>query len=156
MTDHLQPHSVDPDVMKQFGEICFLVTQSQLHRNMAFKQIEARLFHPLRIGQGRVFSQGANKPIAYVSWAFVSDEVDAALMKDPNAIRPDEWNSGHNLWFMEFIAPYGRVREMVAYLDQHLFNAVSYAKLHRVDANGQQKRIARYYGSQRRRERSLA
>ncbi|WP_170419304.1 toxin-activating lysine-acyltransferase [Ruegeria atlantica] len=147
----------NPERMKQIGQICFLVSQSRLHGAMRYRQIERRLFYPLSIGQGRLFMQGENAPLSFVTWAWVNEEVDARLTNDPDDIKPNEWNCGEHLWFMDFIAPYGRVREIITHLDQELFHSVSYAKLHRIGMDdGQSKRVARYYGSKRREERKLS
>lgn len=101
--------------------------------------------------------QGENIPLSFVTWAWVNEDVDARLEEDPDDIQPHEWNCGEHLWFMDFIAPYGRVREIVAHLDKELFHSVSYAKLHRIGMDtGQSKRVTRYYGSKRREERKQA
>ncbi len=44
-------------------------------------------------------------PIAYISWAYVSDETLQRLQKDDvMALDPSEWNEGLNLWIVDFVA----------------------------------------------------
>jgi len=112
------------DLLVTIGEIFFLLSHSELHMRQPLFLIQRRFVHPLSIGQARMFYGTGNVPIGYVSWAWLSDDVDRAMMDDPDALRPGDWQSGDHLWFIEFIAPFGRVREMVRFLDDEVFGTV--------------------------------
>jgi len=45
--------------------------------------------------------------VAYACWAKVSDEVDERLRNGSTKLRPEEWNSGENLWLVDLVVPFG-------------------------------------------------
>ena len=44
-------------------------------------------------------------PIAFASWAFVSDEVEARLKRGQIKLKPSEWRSGERCWIIDLVAP---------------------------------------------------
>ena len=140
----------DSELMIAIGEIFFLVSHSELHMRQPVFLIERRFIHPLSIGQVRMFHGTNNVPIGCVSWAWLSDDVDRAMMDDPDALRPGDWQSGDHLWFIEFIAPFGRVREMVRFLDDEVFGtverpALGRAKSYKIDPKGGEPKLRYLY-----------
>lgn len=59
------------------------------------------------------------KPVAYATWAFVSDAVLEALRADRvAALEPTEWNEGLNLWIVDIVAMPGCIRPLMRRLRQ--------------------------------------
>lgn len=63
---------------------------------------------------GFVFDE-YNNPVAYVVWGFIAPDVEPKIMAGL-PIHPSEWNEGGRLWIVDFVAPFGNVREIVAFL----------------------------------------
>jgi len=59
--------------------------------------------------------------VAYACWAKVSDEVDARLRDGATKLRPDEWNSGENIWLVDLVAPFGGTEFVINELKEKVF-----------------------------------
>lgn len=63
---------------------------------------------------GFVFDE-YNNPIAYLVWAFIAADVESKIIAG-KPLHPSEWNEGEQLWIVDFVAPFGNVREIVNFL----------------------------------------
>jgi cytolysin-activating lysine-acyltransferase len=62
---------------------------------------------------------GFRAPIAVVTWAFVSDEVDQLLQKQAESLRrlrPDQWNCGTIAWLIDAAGDAEGVRRALQWL----------------------------------------
>ena len=94
------------------GDILFLVAHSMTHHHYKMHSIKRIFIPPVRYGQYRVFYFDS-KPTGVCTWAWVSDEILHKLKHENYLIQPKDWQSGKNLWFADWISPFGRTREMV-------------------------------------------
>lgn len=70
----------------------------------------AHVWPAIRLGQIFFSYDHVGRPTSYLTWAFVTAEVDVELRKDPRKILSlDEWNEGLSLWIMDVVAPSGDV-----------------------------------------------
>lgn len=79
MTTH-KDHSV-PDAHTfgtALGQATFLMTMSKEHRELPVKDIEQILTTPILLQQFKLYSK-EKQPIAFVSWATVTDEIKASF-----------------------------------------------------------------------------
>lgn len=60
-------------------------------------------------------------PWAFITWALVSDEIDARLRSQIPRIAPHEWKSGEHLWLIDVVAPFGQAVEMIEELRKTQF-----------------------------------
>src|SRR3990172_990078 len=60
-------------------------------------------------------------PWAFITWALVSDEIDARLRSQIPKIAPHEWKSGEHLWLIDVVAPFGQAAEMIEELRKTQF-----------------------------------
>ncbi len=118
-----------PDAMTQkmllLGEVTFLFLNSPLHLGYAVHQLTTFVLTPLRLGQFRVY-RSATGPVGFVAWAWLTPEAadDYALQR--RTLKPEDWKAGDQLWFIEFIAPFGHGPHIIADLRRNIFpNAVA-------------------------------
>jgi cytolysin-activating lysine-acyltransferase len=76
--------------------------------------LEHLLWPPVRLAQVSFLYNEFGTPIAYCTWAFLTDDVGDDLAANPNrGLEFHEWNEGLNLWVMDVVAPFGGVRELL-------------------------------------------
>ena len=98
--------------MTPLESVIFLMMSSKVHRDWYIKDIEAWVLPALQLNQYRLLHDNG-KPVGYVSWAYLRKEIARAFVED-NAIIPlEEWNCGEMIWSIDFIAPFGHVRQLV-------------------------------------------
>jgi cytolysin-activating lysine-acyltransferase len=101
------------DDLSAFGKLSFLASYCPLHRKIPVAFL-AKLFLPaIEHGCVRFFENDDNKTCASLIWAKLSDDVSEQMIYSGRTPRPDEWVSGHNLWFLDLMAPFNHGR-MVA------------------------------------------
>jgi cytolysin-activating lysine-acyltransferase len=100
-------------VSQVLGEITWLLTQSQIHKNMFLTDLEWFVMPAILTEQFRIWNGPEGTPAAYVTYAFVSADTDARLEGGAHKLAPHEWQGGEILWLMEVVAPFGAVDEIM-------------------------------------------
>lgn len=127
------------------GEITWLLTQSNRHRNGLFVgDLEWLVMPAILNGQHRIF-RAADKPIGAALWAFVSPEVETRLEQGFGKLKPDEWRSGTQAWLVELIAPFGHSDKMLEELKAGPLAGQAF-KCHRTDGEGR-RQVVTYEGT---------
>ena len=104
-----------PAVLADFGAMCYLAALTRYHNRRSLQDI-FRAFEPaLRLGQYRIFYANGF-PRAFITWAGLSAAAEYRLAVDHVALEPHEWNSGHSIWLLDLISPFGHIDQMVALL----------------------------------------
>jgi len=103
------------------GQITRLMMMSPKHRQMFVSEVELQVVPPLKLGQCRVLMGEDGQPLAYASWARVSDEVHARLEKGNHRLRPEDWNSGSHPWLIDIAAPPKSIPRVLAELQKNVF-----------------------------------
>lgn len=91
------------------GDMVVVLSQSPAHRHYSLADIEWMVMPPVAAGQFYVVEitekkRGFRAPIAAVTWALVSQEVDARLREAAGErvrLHPDEWKSGEICWLID-------------------------------------------------------
>ena len=126
---HEPPEGHAKKVSEVLGEVVWLMSQSQIHKQFFISDLELarracgkrkRVMTPVLLQQFRTF-YATDRPIGVVLWASVSDEVAARLAEGISKLRPQDWKSGDKLWVVEVIAPFGGAEEMVKDLKEKVF-----------------------------------
>lgn len=94
------------------GEICWLILHSPLHRALSMDSIERLFLVPAQLDQLRMYHRGA-RPVGLVTWAWLSPAAEAAHLAGERPLAPQEWRSGPQLWYPDFIAPFGDLAAIV-------------------------------------------
>jgi hemolysin-activating ACP:hemolysin acyltransferase len=93
------------------GDIVVILSRSPAHKHYSLADIEWMVLPPVAAGQFYVVEashkeRGFRAPIAAVTWAFVSEEVDTRLREQAGQhvrLRPDEWKSGNIGWLIDAV-----------------------------------------------------
>ena len=94
------------------GNVCDLLMRAGVYTTWTLERVHRQFSHPMAHGQAIIFAK-EDRPVGVVTWAFVSDEVLLELMQGARGVAPHEWRCGENVFFADFIAPYGDAPEMM-------------------------------------------
>jgi len=98
--------------MNHLGAVCDLLIRAGVYTDWTLERVHRQFSHPVALGQAMIF-RTEGQPVGVVTWAFVSDEVLTDLMKGERGVAPHEWRCGGNLFFADFVAPYGHAPNMM-------------------------------------------
>ena len=102
----------------------FLFNQSPDHRLYTLVEFNHYCLFPLIHQKARLFYNG-NKPIGFVSWAWLTEEEAQDFISErwmPSEEvhkRPDVINDQYQLWGIDFIAPYGHSTKVMRGMMKH-------------------------------------
>ncbi|NJO35487.1 MAG: toxin-activating lysine-acyltransferase [Rhodospirillales bacterium] len=102
------------------GLASWLMTMSKEHRDRPISVLDKRVLPGILLKQFKLIRKD-KMPVAFISWATVSDEVKARLESDETyAPEITEWRSGRNLVIVECVSPFGPAAEV----KQHFINGM--------------------------------
>ncbi|WP_299867607.1 toxin-activating lysine-acyltransferase [uncultured Roseobacter sp.] len=87
------------------GQIVWLMTMSNAHRELPIREIEHRVSTPILLKQFKLYSK-ANQPVAYLAWALVTDEVKARFDAGERSLELSDWRAGPNLIVVDCVSPF--------------------------------------------------
>ena len=122
-----------------FASAVWLMMASPKHRHLFLEDLQWRLIPPLMLRQFRLF-QKDNKPIAFATWALLSDEVAARLgdtggngdggnsgegdtPRSDIRLRPAEWRSGTRPILVDVVAPFGNAEAVAKFVRETVLGA---------------------------------
>jgi|SRR5450830_264605 len=94
------------------GPVAWLYGRTQDRRFLFLADLDWAVMPPVVLDQCRLFMQG-KMPFAFMTWAFVSDEVHQRLSQGQGKLAPHEWKSGNHPWLIDVVAPFGGDMEML-------------------------------------------
>ena len=99
-----------PTVAHVFGEMTWLLTQSQEHRTLPLSALEPRIMPPILLQQFKIFYDGT-RPIGYAVWAHLSDEFNRSMSEQSGTdpileMRLVDWKSGPHRWLIDVVCPF--------------------------------------------------
>ena len=96
---------------KAWAAVCGLCIQSKFHNNIPIKTVGELFLPPLRLGQFRIW-EDEQGPSGFVVWAYLSKDV-ANKYKEGHSIQPHQWQSGKELWFINFVSRRGSLKDKI-------------------------------------------
>lgn len=97
------------DLNDDYRDIRWLMSHSEIHKDYTQHQINRGIWPSLHYEQYRIFRDDDNRPVCYISWAFLDDEASEAFRYKRRDLQPEEWRAGHHIWIVNMIAPFGGV-----------------------------------------------
>lgn len=108
----LDPHRIPPkdtpseDDLAAYGALSFLYTRSDAHQNVSLAEIRRVIQPAVDFHFYHIFRDPAGVPVAGAVWAFLGRDAQREYATT-GKIAPRNWRTGHNLWIVEIIAPFG-------------------------------------------------
>lgn len=124
-----------PSFGEVIGDITWLLSQSPTHKHLFFADLEWLVIPAVTSRQFRVL-KAEQRPMAYVSWAFLSEEAEARILSGNPRLRPGEWKSGDRAWIIDLVAPFGGREEILRNVKAQHFSA-TVVKTLRARSDGQ-------------------
>tara|TARA_A100001015_G_C14928880_1_gene687631 strand:+ start:355 stop:885 length:531 start_codon:yes stop_codon:yes gene_type:complete len=118
-----------PDILKKltpsqrhslFGEVMSLLISSDLHCKYHISDFGMVFIPALNWNQFRIYKI-KKEPIALITWAFMSKEVEKKYLSGDYSLRPKDWHSGDRAWVIDFLAPFGHAKEVMKDLKYKIF-----------------------------------
>lgn len=94
------------------GAVTWLMLQHNTTRHTLISEQEWRVLPPLVLDQAKLYLRD-NAPIAYVSWAKLSDKVAQRYSAAPHQLAAGDWQSGDQVWIVDLFAPFGGASEVL-------------------------------------------
>lgn len=115
-------HSAGSQAFSLVGQAVFLYGHCAIRRNYPINDIATDIVLPIKLNQYRSYSVG-DRPVGFVTWAYVSDDLLAALAADQTVeMAVQDWRGGRNIWLMELLAPFGHGRVIANDLRRNIFH----------------------------------
>lgn len=128
-----------PEIMRQrlqlLGGITWLMLQSPQYRHCTIEELEVRILPSLTLDQFRYYEIDG-QPIGFVNWAYLSTEAAEKYQQGDDQLLPPEWQSGDQLWCIDFISPFNYDQSIFDDLSQSIFPSGTTAKMIRTQEDG--------------------
>ncbi len=95
------------------NSILQLMLQSDMHKGVSMRTFARIAVPPLHLAQCALWYDTDHTPVAYASWAYLTDEASEGYAAQTRVIQPTDWNAGENPWIINFICPFGGVMSAV-------------------------------------------
>ncbi|WP_310626482.1 toxin-activating lysine-acyltransferase [Limnohabitans sp.] len=119
------------------GAVSWLMLQQSATRHTLLSELEWRVMPALVLDQAKLFMRD-NAPVAYVSWARLSEDVAKRYQQAPHHLNASDWKSGEQIWIVDLCTPFGGMQEVMKDLRESVFAG---QEIHQftLGANGQVK-----------------
>ncbi|OGB21903.1 MAG: toxin-activating lysine-acyltransferase [Burkholderiales bacterium RIFCSPLOWO2_02_FULL_57_36] len=94
--------------------------QQPATRHTLLSELEWRVMPPLVLDQAKLYMR-EESPVAYVSWAKLSDAVAKRYAEAPHQLATADWQSGEQIWIVDLCAPFGGAQEVMKGLQAEVF-----------------------------------
>jgi len=127
------------------GEVLSLFLASNRHRHSTIDDFASVVLPAIHFNQFRIY-RDADRPIGWVSWAYMSDEDASGYIAGDFDFKISTWKSGKHFWFIDFIAPFGHALKIADDLKKNVFpTGVGFAP--DIDEKTGEKRVRKFFGT---------
>ena len=106
-------------VNRVFSEVVYLASFFDYYNNWRMVALKRFFLQPIKRNQYFLIRED-DKPVAFFSYAFVSDKAVDELKKGERSIGANEWNTGPNLFIPDIVSPFGLKASWVKYVRDEL------------------------------------
>ncbi|TXI73767.1 MAG: toxin-activating lysine-acyltransferase [Limnohabitans sp.] len=111
------------------GAVSWLMMQQTATRHTLLSELEWRVMPALVLEQAKLYLRD-DSPIAYVSWATLSEPVAQRYMAAPHQLTAADWKSGDQVWIIDLFVPFGGAQEVMNDLRTNVFPGRAIHQLH--------------------------
>lgn len=101
------------------GMMVAICVQSDSYMSWSIEDLSRYFMPPITLNQYAVFAN-EGQLAGFMTWAFLSDSATAALRDRHEEPGVDDWQSGHQLWFMDMVAKPGQTPAMSRMMREHI------------------------------------
>jgi cytolysin-activating lysine-acyltransferase len=94
------------------GAVSWLMMQQTATRHTLLSELEWRVMPPLMLDQAKLYMK-EKAPLAYVSWAYLSEDAAKRYRQTPHHLMPSDWKSGDQVWMIDLCTPFGGSQELM-------------------------------------------
>jgi cytolysin-activating lysine-acyltransferase len=105
------------------GPVTWLMMQQGATRHTLLSELEWRVLPALVLDQAKLYMR-ENAPIAYVSWAKLSEVTVERYKTAPHHLTSSDWKSGDQVWIIDLFTPFGGAQEVMKDLREVVFKGV--------------------------------
>lgn len=102
------------------GPVTWLLMHQPATRHLFLADLEWRVMPALVLDQAKLYMRDQT-PLAFVSWATLSEAAALRYQQPPYHLAPSDWKSGERVWIIDLIAPFGNAQEIVKDVRENLF-----------------------------------
>ena len=102
------------------GAVAWLMLQQPSTRHTLLSELEWRVMPALVVDQAKLYLRD-DAPLAYVSWARLSDGATERYKAPPHHLASGDWKSGEDNWIVDLITPFGGGADIVSELRNTVF-----------------------------------
>jgi cytolysin-activating lysine-acyltransferase len=102
------------------GAVTWLMLQQAANRHTLLSELEWRVMPALVLNQAKLYLRD-EAPMAFVSWAKLSEEVAQRYQIAPHQLTMADWASGDQIWLIDVFTPYGGAQEVLKNLREKVF-----------------------------------
>lgn len=102
------------------GAVGWLMMQQAASRHTLLSELEWRVMPALVLNQAKLYLKD-EAPMAFVSWAKLSEEVAQRYQTSPHQLTLADWASGDQVWLIDVFTPYGGAQELLKDLREKVF-----------------------------------
>ncbi len=135
-----------PQLNRLIGEIAGLMMLSKVHRHYQVRDIADIILPAVNLNQFQIYRDTKKRPIGLVTWSRLSEEVMQRYMAGGTVLSEQDLTSGDQLFFLDFIAPYGHMKQISQHLKTNVFPNESAKALRIIDGKPPQKKLLTLYG----------
>lgn len=102
------------------GPVTWLLMQHGATRHALISDVEWRVMPALIADQAKLYLRDG-APMAFVSWALLSETVAARYREEPHRLAPADWHSGDQIWIVDLLTPFGGAQDVLTDLREKVF-----------------------------------
>lgn len=102
------------------GPVTWLMMQQAASRHTLISELEWRVLPALMLDQAKLYLKD-EAPVAFVSWAKLSDAAAQRYKTAPHQLSMNEWASGDQIWLIDMLTPFGGAQEVLKDLREKVF-----------------------------------